>query len=97
MKQYIKINHFIIVLTALCFGITFKASGQNFIDEDFLDNIEANARPMFNEPATAFQSNTTPSKWDKESAVIIGYSRSIQFDRTSREVSLRAKNAAFGS
>jgi len=84
MKQYIKINHFIIVLAALCFGITFNASGQNFIDEDFLDNIEANARSMFNEPATAFQSNTTPSKWDKESAVIIGYSRSIQFDRTSR-------------
>src|SRR6476469_4250476 len=72
-----------IVLTACLLSLSLLVKAQ-YIDEDFLDNIEANARFMFDEPAPAFKENTTSSKWDNESAVVIGYSRSVQFDKKSR-------------
>jgi hypothetical protein len=68
----------------LTLALCSTVNAQTYIDEDFLDNIGSNAKPMLSEPAPDFAINTTPSKWDKESAVVIGYSRSVQFDRTSR-------------
>ena len=72
-----------IVLTACLLSLTLFVKAQ-YIDEDFLDNIETNARFMFDEPAPAFKENATSAKWDKESAVVIGYSRNVQFDKKSR-------------
>lgn len=74
---------YIIFLATCLLGLSLCAEAQ-YIDEDFLDNIEANARFMLDEPAPAFKGNTTPVQWDKESAVVIGYSRSVQFDKKSR-------------
>jgi hypothetical protein len=59
------------------------AMAQDFIDEDFLDNIEANAKFIWNEPAPAFAVAETPVKWNDESAVVMGYKRSILFDKKS--------------
>ncbi|HEX6429412.1 MAG TPA: hypothetical protein VF008_17090, partial [Niastella sp.] len=70
-------------ITLLCICHTSGALAQGYIDEDFLDNIENNARFMLAEQSQAFNNNTVPAKWNNESAVIIGYSRSILFDRKS--------------
>lgn len=59
------------------------ASGQDYIDDDFLGSLENNAHAMLDDQAPAFKTNATPARWDKESAVVIGYSRSILFDRKS--------------
>lgn len=72
------------ILIACGILLSILAQAQTFIDEDFLDKIEANASFMLNEPDAAFKNNQIPSKWDKESAVVIGYSRSILFDKQSR-------------
>src|SRR5687767_6931690 len=71
------------LLLCLLIAISQQATAQNYIDDDFLDNIEANARFMLNEPAPAFADNNISDKWKKESAVIMGYSRSVLFDRKS--------------
>ncbi|MEP6747042.1 MAG: hypothetical protein ABJB86_04920 [Bacteroidota bacterium] len=73
------------------------AKGQDFIDEDFLDNIEANAKFIWSEPAIAFSVAETPAKWNDESAVIMGYKRSILFDKKSSGgfFSPRQKNVFF--
>jgi hypothetical protein len=84
MQAYIKNSVFRFVLTAWLAGLVAFADAQTYIDEDFLENLEANAAPMISAPDAAFKENTIPSKWDKESAVIIGYSRSVLFDRKSR-------------
>src|SRR4051812_7625701 len=84
MKAYKTLLGLRIVLTGLAISVCILAQAQTFIDEDFLDKIETNARFMLNEPDPAFKVNQTPSKWDKESAVIIGYSRRILFDKQSR-------------
>lgn len=81
-----KCNPFFRILSlALCIFITVaqQAIAQDYIDDDFLDNIEANARFMLNEQTPAFRENTIPDKWKKESAVIMGFSRGILFDRKS--------------
>ncbi|HKZ65860.1 MAG TPA: hypothetical protein VJ111_05880 [Chitinophagaceae bacterium] len=70
-------------LLFLFITIAQLAYAQNYIDDDFLDNIESNARFMLNEPAPAFTGNTIPDKWKKESAIVMGYSRSVLFDRKS--------------
>ena len=74
-----------ILSLSLCLFITVaqQAIAQNYIDDDFLDNIEANARFMLNESAPAFGENSIPDKWKKESAIIMGYSRTVLFDRKS--------------
>ncbi|MGZ8525387.1 MAG: hypothetical protein ACXWV1_13225 [Chitinophagaceae bacterium] len=69
---------------ALClFIVSQQATAQNYIDDDFLDDIEGNARFMLNESAPAFADNNTPDNWKKESAIVMGYSRSVLFDRKS--------------
>ncbi|HEY0059066.1 MAG TPA: DUF3857 domain-containing protein [Flavisolibacter sp.] len=84
MKSYINLLSRNIILTAAGLALGTLTQAQGFIDEDFLDKIESNARFMLNEPGPAFKDNGTPSKWDKESAVVIGFSRSILFDKQSR-------------
>src|SRR3954466_14374452 len=84
MKTFKNIFSAKYMLTACLLVVAFFAEAQSFIDEDFLENIEKNARVILDEPNTAFRETKTPSKWDNESAVVIGYSRSVLFDRQSR-------------
>jgi hypothetical protein len=65
----------------ICLSSCLQA--QSYIDEDFLENLENNARFMLKEVPAAFTETNTPAKWDKESAVLIGVSRNIVFDRKS--------------
>ena len=60
-----------------------QANAQDMINEDFLDNIETNAKFILEEVAPAFSINVVPDKWKKESATVIGYKRSILFDKKS--------------
>lgn len=73
----------VLFITVLCICYTSRTLAQGYIDESFLDNIENNARFMLAEQPQAFSSNTIPAKWNNESAVVIGYSRSVLFDRKS--------------
>jgi len=83
------------ILTACL--ISGSAKAQDFIDEDFLDNIEANAKFILGEPVAAFTGTETPSKWNEESAVVMGYKRSILFDKKNSGgfFSARQKNVFF--
>ena len=54
---------------------------QSLIDEDFIEVIERNAVTYWNAAPSDFAVNTVPDKWKNESAVIIGYKRSITFDK----------------
>jgi hypothetical protein len=65
-------------------SLAIFAGAQGNIDEDFLDDLDKNARFMLTEQDGAFKENVTPARWDKESAVVIGYSRNVLFDRKSR-------------
>lgn len=60
------------------------AAAQNVIDEDFLDIIEKNAAPLWQQPAPQFAGNSTPDKYAKESAVIIGFKRELSIDKKSK-------------
>jgi hypothetical protein len=70
-------------IVLLCIFHTFQTSAQGYIDEDFLDIIENNARFMLAEQPQVFNNSSMPAKWNNNSAVIIGYSRNILFDRKS--------------
>jgi hypothetical protein len=74
---------FAVFLTIVFISLSPCLSAQSYIDEDFLDNLDNNARFMLKEVAPAFTETNTPAKWDKESAVVIGFSRNIVFDRKS--------------
>lgn len=74
---------FAALLTVIFISLSPCLLAQSYIDEDFLDNLDNNARFMLKEPAAAFTETNTPAKWDKESAVVIGFSRNIVFDRKS--------------
>jgi Domain of Unknown Function with PDB structure (DUF3857) len=60
------------------------ASAQDVIDEDFLDNIELNAKDLWAEALPAFNVTVVPEKYKNESAVIFGYKRSVTIDKKSR-------------
>jgi hypothetical protein len=96
MKKYLQR---LLVCAVVFIAGSFSASlrAQDFIDEDFLDNIETNAKFMLAETAPAFSVAETPAKWNDESAVIIGYKRSILFDKKSSGgfFSPRQKNVFF--
>ena len=62
----------ILFFTLLCICHTPGALAQGYIDEDFLDNIENNARFMLSEQSQVFNNNSVPAKWNNESAVVIG-------------------------
>ncbi|WP_315821975.1 hypothetical protein [Paraflavitalea speifideaquila] len=82
-----KINNFrtgmTIVLTVLYLSCSTNLLAQSYIDEDFLDILDNNARFMLKEAAPAFSETNIPTKWEKESAVVIGFSRYVLFDRKS--------------
>ncbi len=96
MKKYFQQVLMCICICAACM-VPVALNAQDFIDEDFLDNIEANAKFMWAEPAAAFAVTTTPAKWNDQSAVVIGYKRSIMFDKKNSGgfFSARQKNVFF--
>jgi predicted nucleotidyltransferase len=73
----------LLLITPLFFCATISTA-QNIIDEDFLEVIEKNAAPLWQQNAPQFASNVTPAKYDKESAVIIGYKRELSIDKKSK-------------
>lgn len=76
---YTKLLFFLFVTLLQVNSNSFFAQG--IIDEDFIEVIEKNAQPYWAEGASVFTANTVPDKWKNESAVIIGYRRSITFDK----------------
>jgi hypothetical protein len=74
-----------IYIVAFCFAamqfIAQPVFAQGVIDEAFIDVIQSNAAPYWNEGPADFAVNAVPAKWKNESAVIIGYKRSIMFDK----------------
>ena len=80
MFRFIYRTGFIAVLCLLVYSSLWS---QGYIDEDFLENLHANASPMIVDKDPNFSATAAPAKWNKESAVIIGYSRTVMFDRKS--------------
>jgi hypothetical protein len=60
------------------------ANAQTIINEDFLDNIEDNAKSLWSENLPAFAVNTVPDKYKNESAIVFGFKRSVTIDKKSR-------------
>lgn len=60
------------------------ANAQTVINEDFLDNIEDNAKSLWSENLPAFAENTVPDKYKNESAIVFGFKRSVTIDKKSR-------------
>lgn len=83
MKIFKSRTGFAALAVILCLLYTPVLQAQNYIDEDFLEILDNNARFMLKEQAPAFAATNTPAKWDKESAVVIGFSRNVLFDRKS--------------
>jgi hypothetical protein len=73
-----------LIIPVLLLGFSTGVAAQSIINEDFLDNIEENAKPLWLENITAFTSNTVPDKYKNESAVIFGFQRSVTIDKKSR-------------
>lgn len=73
-----------LLASAFILVLNFSAKAQTIINEDFLDNIEVNAKPLWTENNPSFTSNTIPDKYKNESAVIIGFQRSVLIDKKSR-------------
>ncbi len=74
-------------LFALLLAVAFctsSAVAQNVIDEDFLDVIEKNATPLWQQSSTQFANSTVPDKYKKESAVIFGFKRELSIDKKSK-------------
>jgi hypothetical protein len=78
-----RLNIYFILFCFFLLMNTPVANSQDFIDEDYLDNIGNNAKPMLTEKLPAFSVNEVPDKWKNESAVVIAYKRSILFDKKS--------------
>jgi len=57
---------------------------QNVIDGDFLDVIDKNAAPIWDQASSQFSNSTVPSKYSKESAVIFGFKRELSIDKKSK-------------
>lgn len=73
-----------LIMPAFVVAFSINANAQSIINEDFLDNIEENAKPLWTENSTAFSSNTVPDKYKNESAIIFGFQRSVTIDKKSR-------------
>jgi Domain of Unknown Function with PDB structure (DUF3857) len=74
----------IILLPLVLLSVLFNSYSQDFINEDFLDNIESNAKSLWSENTASFSGNTIPGKYKDESAVIIGFRRAVNIDKKSR-------------
>ncbi|MBC7851328.1 MAG: DUF3857 domain-containing protein [Chitinophagaceae bacterium] len=83
MKASHKPLHIFTIFFIAFLSVTNISFAQDIINEDFLDNIETNARFILGESSPAFAVTVAPEKWKKESATIIGYKRSILFDKKS--------------
>ena len=73
----------IILVTLICTA-TFSAKAQDIIDDDFLDNIEKNATPLWADNTAAFTATIIPAKYKDESAVVFGYKRNVTIDKKFR-------------
>jgi hypothetical protein len=79
-NQHIK--YYLVVFVFLFVATNNLLFAQSIIDEDFIEVIEKNAMPYWDEAQADFAANKiVPEKWKDESAVIIGYKRSITFDK----------------
>lgn len=72
----------LLILSITIYGTSSFA--QAVINDDFLDNIDQNAAPLWSQAASQFANNTTPDKYKKESAVIIGFKRELSIDKKSK-------------
>ena len=61
-----------------------KIHAQSYITEKSIKSLADNSAEMLKDIPAPFKVTQTPSKWDKESAVIIGYSRNIVMDKQNR-------------
>ena len=73
-----------IFLPLCCFLMVSVAEAQDFINEDFLEDLEKNTQTLWMDKTPAFDISTTPDKYKNESATIIGYKRSVLIDKKSR-------------
>lgn len=78
------INYKKIILPVVFVLFASAASAQTIINEDFLDNIEDNAKSLWAENIPAFAVNTVPDKYKNESAIVFGFKRSVTIDKKSR-------------
>jgi hypothetical protein len=95
MKRFTLTNLRPLLILFLLTTHTLVSVAQDYISEDFLDNLEANAKFILDEPAPAFSINAVPDKWKNESATVIGYKRSILFDKKSSGGFFTAKTGVF--
>jgi hypothetical protein len=73
----------LITLLSLCIVCT-TVFAQGVIDEDFLDIIEKNATPLWQQSASQFAASEVPAKYKKESAVVFGFKRELSIDKKSK-------------
>jgi hypothetical protein len=73
-----------VIFPLLFLFITASASAQEVIDEDFLDNIEENAKGLWAESIPSFAATAVPDKYKNESAVVFGFKRTVSIDKKSR-------------
>jgi hypothetical protein len=71
----------IISIGILLLSVSCMVTAQEMIDEDFLENLSKNAKPVWDEPDADFNTLTIPDKWKNESGVVIGYREQVQFDK----------------
>jgi hypothetical protein len=73
----------VIFILTICL-VSFSSQAQTVIDEDLLDNIDVNAKPLWADNTPAFAGTSTPDKYKEESAIIMGYKRNVTIDKRSR-------------
>jgi hypothetical protein len=73
-----------IFFSAILLVCTSAAGAQELINEDFLDNIETNAAALWSENIPEFAVTRVPDKYKEESAVVMGFKRSVTIDKKSR-------------
>lgn len=73
-------------LTALSLLLMWATNlhAQDIIEEDFLDNIELNAKTLWEENIPAFAVKEAPQQYNNESAIVFGFRRSVNIDKKSR-------------
>ncbi len=81
MQAGLKYN---IIITLFLLIVSQPLRAQEMIDEDFIDNLSRKAVALWAENDADFNGNTIPEKWNKESAVILGYKKYLSFDKEGR-------------
>ena len=70
-------------MAVLLTAFSTPSLAQDFINDDFLDNIEDNAKTLWTDNTTVFAA-ATPDKYKTESAVVMGFKRTVTIDKKSR-------------